>query len=335
MKKLILKTGLLTALTILATLLLGWLCTNYDGQYVYRMMGEMYGCEENIDVVFLGSSHVYRSYDTKLADELLGQKTYNAGSSSQGIIASYYLLREICKYHDVKEVYFDTYYGMAKMPRDDASVYILSDYMRPGWNKTALLYQSGGVETLINGYFVFRRNSANYHLLENLKSRASDLTDYSSITYDNEEYRGDGFVYSFEVISDAEDVDFSACAEYDFSAGVPVSDYYLEYLLKIIRFCKERNIKLTLVDQPMPEENIRNVISYDNYARFFYGIAKENHIAYWNFNQYHSDLGLETGDYKDADHLNGKGAQKYTEVFCSLIQKDREEGSVQHLFSAA
>ena len=47
------------------------------------------------------------SYDTMLADELLGQKTFNAGSSSQGMASSYYLLKEICEYHDIKEVYLE------------------------------------------------------------------------------------------------------------------------------------------------------------------------------------------------------------------------------------
>ena len=51
-------------------------------------MNEMYDSKENIDIVFIGSSHVYRSYDPKLANRILGLRTYNVGSSGQNMMTS-------------------------------------------------------------------------------------------------------------------------------------------------------------------------------------------------------------------------------------------------------
>lgn len=332
MKRIVVKIVMLASICMSLVIIGGYLCTNCDGQYVYRMMNEMYSCEENIDIVFLGSSHIYRSCDTVLADSILNEKTFNAGSSSQGMNTSYYLLKEICKYNDVKEVYLDTYYGLAKMEENDASVFIVTDYMKASANKTELLWNSGGAETLLNGYLKFRRNNTNFHIIQNWRSRKSEISDYSSISYENEEYRGEGFVYSFEE-ADMKRLDFGSCSNYNFNKGTPVSDYYYTYLLQIIKFCKDNNVKLTLIDQPMPKQNTDMVIGYDNYVQFFRRIATENGIEYWNFNLYKGDLGLQMSDYKDTNHLNGKGAEKYTEIICKLIICERlKEIEVQKLF---
>jgi hypothetical protein len=72
---------LLTALAPAANFLL------FDDihSYTRMMLEEMYRYDGNIDTLFIGSSHVYRSLDPKIADRMLGKNTFNAGSSSQGI----------------------------------------------------------------------------------------------------------------------------------------------------------------------------------------------------------------------------------------------------------
>jgi hypothetical protein len=304
---------------------INYLYKNNDGHYIYRMMNEMYNCDENIEVLFLGSSHVYRSYDTKLADKILGVKTFNAGSSSQGMNASYYLLREISKYHDLKTVYLDTYYGVANISDNDSSVYTIADYMKFGLNKTRLLLSNGGVSTLFDGFVSFRRNSGNCNIIQNIKSNFSDIEDYTSITYENEEYRGEGFVYSYEFAdADAE----STYEEFkgDLSSDMPVSELYYKSLLNIIRYCLENNIELVLINQPMPKRTTDLVVGYDNYVQFLKKIADDNDIEYWNFDLYKGDMGLTMDYYKDGAHLNGEGAEIYTKFFCNFVNEISDNG---------
>lgn len=45
-------------------------------------------------------------------------------------------------------------------------------------------------------------------------------------------------------------------------------------------------------------------------------IANENGVEYWNFDLYKYDIGLSMEHYKDGSHLNGMGAEIYTEFFC-------------------
>ena len=75
--------------------------------YTRLMFEEMYEYNGNIDIVFLGSSHVYRSYDTKVTDEIFKENTFNAGSSSQLLDGSYYVLKEIIKNKNLDEKFTD------------------------------------------------------------------------------------------------------------------------------------------------------------------------------------------------------------------------------------
>lgn len=330
MKKFILKI-------ILVILILGGLIppVNYllkanHGHYIYHMMNEMYECDENIDVLFLGSSHVYRSLDPTIADYLLNCKTFNAGSSSQGMNTSYYLLKEICSYHDVKTVYLDTYYGMANIADNDSQVFIISDFMRDGKNKFDLLYQSGGVETVINGFLTFRRNKEYLNIIKNLRYRNLDVKDYSTVKYDEQEYRGEGFVYSYLVAdAESESTYLDYAGNTDLSADKPVSELYYESLINIINFCKDNDIELVLVNQPMPRKTTDYVVGYNNYILYLKRIANENEIEYWNFDLYKLDIGLPMKYYKDGGHLNGEGAEIYTKFFCDFVN-DYKEGNIMY-----
>ncbi len=323
MKKFIKNIFLLVIICCLLIVPVNYLAKNNDGHYVYRMMNEMYESKQNIDVLFLGSSHVYRSYDPKIADKILGLKTFNAGSSAQGMNTSYYLLKEICRYHRVKTVYLDTYFGMANIPDDDAQVFVLSDYMRAGKNKTDLLLSNGGVKALVSGYLTFSRG--NWNIIRNIKSNFSEIGDYSTVSYDNEEYRGEGFVFSFEVCDPDDEKMYLSYADLtDLSAECPANKMYTEHLLKMIDFCRENNIELVLVNQPMPRKTMDYVTGYDNYVNFIRQIADGAGIKYWNFDLFNGDVGLTMTDYKDGDHLNGKGAEKYTEFFCNFATAAKE-----------
>lgn len=333
MKKFIIKTLILFIICVLLIAPINYLFDANQGHYVYHMMNEMYQSHDNIDTVFLGSSHVYYVYDTSIADRLLVCNSFNAGSSGQGMTSSYYLLKEICKYHDVRTVYLDTFFAMANIPENEWNVYKVSDFMRWGENKTKMLYSSGGIETLLNGVISFRYNKCNTHFIDNLKYKKLDIYDYSTVCYDNEEYHGKGFVYSFEIADSNNEYIYYGYRDLDLSGNIPVSQQYHDSLINIIEFCQENNINLVLVNQPMPRKTIKYVKGYDNFVRYMKNIADEYGLYYLNFDLYKYETGLTMEFYKDGEHLNGRGAEIYTELFCNLVNSiNNGECNVQDRF---
>ena len=72
---------------------LRYLLTDDTRSYTRLMMHEFYR-QENIDILFVGSSHCYEALDPEITDKLFQANTFNAGSSLQAQDASFALIRE-------------------------------------------------------------------------------------------------------------------------------------------------------------------------------------------------------------------------------------------------
>ena len=73
--------------------LLRYMIVDDTKSYTRLTLHEYYN-QENIDVLFIGASLCYRSLDTQILDESLGMNTFNLGTSSQDMDASYYLIKD-------------------------------------------------------------------------------------------------------------------------------------------------------------------------------------------------------------------------------------------------
>ena len=59
-----------------------YLLTDDSGSYTRMTFHEMYE-QDNIDILFVGSSHCYRSFVPEILDKKLNRSTFNIGTSSQ------------------------------------------------------------------------------------------------------------------------------------------------------------------------------------------------------------------------------------------------------------
>lgn len=78
--------------------------------YTRIMLHEMYHQEENIDVLFIGSSHCYRSLNPDVIDKIWNKNTFNGGTSSQCLDGSYAILNEVARENDLETVYLEMFY---------------------------------------------------------------------------------------------------------------------------------------------------------------------------------------------------------------------------------
>ncbi len=319
MKKYFNRIIVIALVCVLILAMLNMLFKSDKKHYSGMMMWDMYHAQENIDIVFLGSSHVYQSYDAEMADDIFGRNTFNAGSSGQLLDQSYFLMKEICKRNQVKTIYLDTTFLISriKSSQNEESVFYISDYAKWSIDKIIYLYESGGLKTLCEGALSVKRSLANW-----------DAANFG-------EYRGDGFVYCKETLS-PEKVDFESYEDINLNSELPMSEFSYKYLKKIIDYCQENEIELVLVDQPMLRDMVENVNGYSNYVDFMYKICRENQLIYLNFNLYKGEIGLTMEDYYDEHHLNGSGAEKYTKVFCNTVKQIEEDpAAIDRLFDAA
>ena len=326
------------ALTAALCLGLNFLLVDDIHAYTRVMLGEMYAQSGQIDTLFLGASHCYRSFDPAVIDERLGTHSFVAGSSQQLPDGSYTLLREAALENDLKTVYLEMFYtGYVQEKSSDIPMacYLITDYMRPtSQNRYTYLWEMGGLAAYADLIFPARHTIATPGEMPGLWAAkltdGYDLSNYSYVTYpeDGEGYRGNGFVYTSGVTP------YGYGAILDVDAGQPISPFGQEYLQKIADFCKDNGIELILVTAPVPNAFCANTGNYQAYLTAVQQFADANGLQFWDYSLYRdaSGLGLTVDSFADAHHLNGEGASRFTSVFCDTVEAYRQGEDVSTRF---
>ena len=331
MKSTILQKGaaalgflLLTALVLSAA---NFLLVDDVHSYSRAMLQELYAQAGQIDTLFLGSSHCYRSVDPAAVDEALGTHSFNAGSSQQLPDGSFAMLREAAAENELDTVYLEMFYtGYNQSASRDVSMacYLLTDFMR--WNspyRYEYLWEMGGLAAFADLLLPARHGIASpADWISLWKAKCTDgytPGNYAYLTYpeDGEFYRGNGFVYTEGVPKDG----FATLLDVD--PERPLSEFGWEYLTRMADFCRDEGIRLVLFTAPLPSAYLSNTGHYQAYLDAVQDFADRYGIVYWDFSLYRDrkalDLGI--GDYSDAHHLNGIGAEKFTAVLCDVIAR--------------
>lgn len=323
-----------------------------DTQSYTRVMMHEYYNQGNIDILFSGASLCYRSFDTQILDERLGVNTFNAGSSSQDLDASYYLIKDAVNRYDLDHIYLELSPVMALYmnieERDSGKLngtYIVSDYMKPSISKAFYLLNASRPEYYVNSFFPARRNWEKLFDLAYvgalLKEKSSaDYRDYSydQLVYDTEYYVGKGYVASKVKTSEHA---FYGTDGFTALKVEDINEEWFQYLYKIIRCCKENEVELTLVCAPLSEYLLIAYKKYDEYHRMIADIAVEENVDFWDFNLIREEYFTGKAElYQDEAHLNMYGAEKFSELVADLISgKVRYEDicyeSVDSRFEAA
>lgn len=322
-------------LTAAMLALCNFLLTDNIHSYSRVMLQELYSQDGSIDTLFVGSSHCYRSVDPDKINEQLGLHSFNAGTSQQLPDGAYYLLREAASRNELKTVYVEMFYTTYNNERSSQvplACYLITDYLDPlSPNRYQYLWEMGGPAAFVDLLLPARHAIADPGEIPGLlKAKLTDgyqPGNYRYVTYpeEGEEYRGNGFVYTFGI------------PYYGFDSILPVndeqpiSDFGWEYLRRIADFCEGNGIRLILFTSPLPSAYAANTENYQAYVDALREFCDQRGSQYWDFTLYRQAfVGFE--DYADAHHLNGQGAEKFTEVLCGVMAADAAGENTQDLF---
>ena len=330
--KLVLKYGFLLVLFISINIFLNeifrYLLINDSKSYTRIMFHDLYTSDENIDVLFLGSSHCYRSINPEITDQFFGKNTFNAGTSTQSLDATYALLVEAEKTNEIEEVYLEMFYfimGEDYSERDKLThMYIVSDYMKPSLNRAIYILNGSPKEHWVNGFILSRRESLRTLEKGYLKKvwdfkNTQDYRNYAPVVNSDEYYYLKGFVYNDKGISNHADL---IDRQFEPIKEPQLSEDDMKYLEKIINYCNKKHIKLNLFSSPMQDQRLEMVGNYDLYISQMQDFAKENGIEYIDFNlMKYEHFSYEDTLYMDSTHLNGPGANQFTKIFSQYFTK--------------
>lgn len=272
--------------------------------------------KDSVDVLFLGSSHGVTSFVPQELYNQYGITSYNLSTDEQGVVTSYYWLKEALRYQSPKAVVLECYfcfpyYVDEPLNSDETATRKAFDFMK--WSPV----KAEAVKTIceldekqdVRSYYLphlryherwllegFDRNDYTYRTM----AGRSGLKGYSPLRFYLGE-KGEGF--------EPHDMDLDAgCAD--------MAPLMREYLDKINELCLEQDISLILTITPAVSANIEMCKAVQAYA-------EERGCDFISFNEQNvyrqMDYRMET-DNCDDGHPNLWGAVKITDYMGAVLQ---------------
>jgi len=246
--------------------------------------------KQNIDVLFLGSSHTYRGFDTRIFAEE-GITSFNLGSSSQSPIQTKILLNRYLDKLNPKVVVYEVYPQTFSMDGIEAGLDLISnDYidfelMKMGINLKNIKVLNTLTFTTLKNTFV------DYSAYKEVQSKYGDT------------YIPGGFAerkMGFYQPKKFEKQDWE------------LKESQFQKFDGIIHLLRARNIKVLLVLAPITKNWYT---CHTNTTTFEERIKKSGN--YYNFN--HSELFNDSLHFYDKDHLNQNGVTLFNREIIRIL----------------
>lgn len=305
-------------------------------EFARCMMHEFYESEENIDRLYLGSSHVFCDIDPVILDDINKENNFNLGTSMQQLNTSYFLLREADKRNQIDRVYLDlAYYCTNEGPGNlhdykwIPKSWFVQDQMRPSMNKLAYMLDLSDPEYYYMTFLPFMRYREKLfdweYVAGIVKGKQTDEWknyEYTYTTPEGETVRkrgGKGFRIYYGML---EHGNFFADYRETPIEENPMTQESMEYLQKIVAYCEKQDIKLTLISSPTSDFELVHKGGYDNYIRQVRELAEFYQLPYYDFNLCKREyLDIAHGDYWfDLGHMNKNGAEAYSRFLGSFLK---------------
>ncbi|MFC1712619.1 DUF1574 family protein [Candidatus Poribacteria bacterium] len=265
-------------------------------------MEEFYGHRDNIDVLFMGSSHAYNGFNPFIFDDILDLNSFNLSGPGQNPTTTYYVLEEVLRVgHRPKLIIIETYWGMLT---ENYTKYMSASgvfhHMEFSATKFAMFRSACDFPSSLK--LLSRAVKNRQAMIECSTTLIKRLSQKEIMGA--EQYLGKGYVESSAIVSAA------ALKNNGFkNQKYSLDQHRLHFLEKTINDAKKRGIQVVLVSTPLPPTVFSDVQGYQELYGTINEIANKHGIKYIDYNILNSKLGMFSDeDFMDDDHLNRSGA---------------------------
>ncbi len=340
-------------ITMSATIMVFMICVkglNYlyvrEDEWSRKMFYDYYKEQQNIDNLYVGSSHVHWDINPKQLDELNGMNNFNMSISDERLDTAYYLIKEVNDQHKLSQVYLEMYYylncvypgkGDLEDFQNKRNGWRATDYMKWSFNKLEYMGEIWGNKKGVDTWLPFvryRERLFDTDYINEIMERKQN-TDYKRCVYyyvyedgsGSIEYQDKGYVCGTRKLTESE-MRFGKSLV--FNPGVGIAESSEIYLRKIIEYCKKHKINITLITSPIFNLQLLSTENYDEYINQVFSIAEEYGIAYYDFNLIKPEyLDIQSKEYfANTDHLTSAGGELYTYYLWEISNRTPEENEI-------
>lgn len=292
-----------------------------------KMFHQFYEDKNNIDNIYIGSSHVYCDINAIQLNALNGQYNFDLATAGQPLNGTFYLLKEAVRNNNLSHVYVELYYLPSVELTETSTNRSMRnwqniDYMKLSLNKLTYIFSIAGTDKYVDICIPFSRYRTKLNEWDYIK-RVVEIkrqTEYKNYTYNagSRKYLGSGYFYSEQIFRNKRYKQKYVLGEN------PMTEMSEKYLRKIIAYSQDINIPITLFISPIYELQLISTENYDNYINQVRSIAKEYNVPFYDFNLAKEEcLPIQYEEYfADIQHLNNNGANMFTSFFYEVVTED-------------
>jgi len=245
---------------------------------------------QDIDFLFIGSSHAYRGYDIRLFDKL--GKSFNLGTTSQTPLQSYFLLKKYINILRPKYVIIDIYFPLFESDGIESSIDIISNFF--SFDNFNLLFLNPNpvvLNTLIysNYYYILKKDY-------NKQNKYSNKFD---------KYITGGFV--------ERNIDFYNSKETLPRKNIKINPRQIKAFENILTLLENRRIKFIIVHSPITKNEYLSYLNTLELNKYF-----NSKGFYLNFNEMPLPLNDNIHFY-DRHHLNEYGVYLFNRYLIEYL----------------
>ncbi len=277
---------------------------------------------DSIDMLFIGSSHSYCTYDPEKIDAALGTNSYQLGMPLQHPDSTYFTLLEALNTQNPKTVVFDVYWDMLddefELVQAGYLFQVLRDkeleekYIKEVFPLAEKIKYNVKLFRYQQDYFAFKSST----LKEDIMNRFDVTSPATQSQVGEEAYHSKGYTYcTYTMLED----EYDKTNQFKGVDGskIKFTNAQLKYMDKIIKLCKERDIELILTTAPIANPSLEYIKNYDKISDRIQKIADENSLRYLDFNLVNQNEHIFADEnFRDDAHLNDSGVKIADEYFC-------------------
>jgi len=306
------------------------------------VMWSDYEKEENLNMIYTGSSFCLRSFNPYVIDDILGTESYNMGTPAQAINQTYVAIKTAIAEHDLDTIVLAVNYSSLESDWPEGAKVTFMQAKRNNESfgervKDTVSFmfdkENRNECTSVNFLFPWIYNHVSIDrqsVLNNIRAKMSGEEMQMGTEDPDSKYVGKGFGYYIGEIDCNTIGNKNSRTIYsnEFSASA------FQTIEDIARLCAQNDVELIAVNAPRPVLDIVSYgpdyfVKYDRLKRLF----GESGVAYYDFNLVKPEI-MEMKDeyFIDVEHLNKEGADEFSAAFARFLQRRADGEDMQAYF---
>lgn len=282
-----------------------------------------------MDVLFLGSSHAYCSFDPEIMDDALGIQSFNLGSPLQHGDSSYFVFKEAIKHQKPDVLVFEIYWDMLdtefELKQADTVIQAIDneDFEREFVEEAFPLNELVKYNFKPVRYQQDVYNYWNHELTEKAEEKLSLLTEDQNDSNGESYYKYRGFIYSDIVIPESEFYETNQFVGFD-GAKWEFDDTQKSYIKRLVDLANKEGIKTIFVTAPVANISMEHIENYEDVHNKIAAFADELGVPYRDYNIVNMEENLfENENFRDDAHFNYSGVEIFMEDFIEWYKEVR------------